>query len=57
MKNKMFEKDTFIREVKDNVKNQYRKTLDEASQQEIYQAVAYAVKDVIIDEWLATQRA
>lgn len=57
MKNKMFEKDTFIKNVKDNVKNQYRKTLDEASQQEIYQAVAYAVKDVIIDEWLATQRA
>ena len=40
MKSKMFEKETFIRSVKDNVKNLYRKTLDEASQQEIYQAVA-----------------
>ncbi len=57
MKSKMFEKDTFIREVKDNVKNLYRKTLDEASQREIYQAVAHTVKDVIIDEWLATQKA
>ncbi len=56
MKNEVFEKETFIKRVKDNVKNQYRKTLDEASQQEIYQAVAYTVKDVIIDEWLATQR-
>ena len=56
MKSKMFEKDTFIREVKDNVKNLYRKTLDEASQKEIYQAVAHTVKDVIIDEWLATQK-
>lgn len=56
MRSKMFEKETFIKSVKDNVKNQYRKTLDEASQQEIYQAVAYTVKDVIIDEWLATQQ-
>ncbi len=57
MRSKMFDKETFIKSVKDNVKNQYRKTLDEASQQEIYQAVAYTVKDVIIDEWLATQQA
>ena len=56
MKSKMFEKETFIRSVKDNVKNLYRKTLDEASQQEIYQAVANTVKDVVIDEWLATQK-
>ena len=56
MKSKMFEKETFIKSVKDNVKNLYRKTLDEASQQEIYQAVANTVKDVVIDEWLATQK-
>ena len=35
----------------------YRKNLEEASQQEIYQAVCYAVKDVIIDNWLKTQKA
>lgn len=56
MKSKMFEKETFIKSVKENVKNLYRKTLDEASQQEIYQAVANTVKDVVIDEWLATQK-
>lgn len=44
MKNPAFEKETFIRNVKENVKNLYRKTMKEASQQEIYQAVAYAVK-------------
>lgn len=57
MKNKMFEKECFINEVKNNVKTLYRKTLEEASDQEVYQAVAYAVKDVIIDQWLATQQA
>ena len=56
MKSRMFEKEAFIKSVKDNVKNHYRKTLDEASQQEIYQAVANTVKDVVIDEWLATQK-
>ena len=52
----MFEKEQFIREVKGNVKNLYRKTLEEASVQEVYQAIAYTVKDVIIDQWLATQK-
>ena len=56
MENRMFEKEQFIREVKGNVKNLYRKTLEEASVQEVYQAVAYTVKDVIIDQWLATQK-
>lgn len=56
MKNKVFEKEAFIKSVKDDVKNLYRKTLDEASQQEIYQAVAKTVKEVIIDNWLATQK-
>ena len=52
----MFEKETFIQEIKNNVKTLYRKTLEEASQQEVYQAVAQAVKEVIIDQWLATQK-
>ncbi len=56
MQNKMFEKEKFIQEIKDNVKNLYRKTLEEASQQEVYQAVSQAVKEVIIDQWLATQK-
>lgn len=57
MKENVFNKEAFIEDVKENVKNLYRKTLDEASQQEIFQAVSYTVKDVIIDDWLATQKA
>ena len=56
MKSKMFEKETFKKEVVENVKHLYRKTMDEASEQEIFQAVSYVVKDVIIDQWLATQQ-
>ncbi|MFR3192565.1 MAG: glycogen/starch/alpha-glucan phosphorylase [Roseburia sp.] len=44
------------KEVVENVKYLYRKTMDEASEQEIFQAVSYVVKDVIIDQWLATQQ-
>ena len=55
MKNIVFNKDAFKKSVSDNVKNLYRKTLTEASRQEIFQAVSYTVKDVIIDQWIATQ--
>ena len=51
MLNAEFNKETFKNSVKENVKMLYRKNLEEASQQEIYQAVCYAVKDVIIDNW------
>ena len=56
MRETVFEKEAFIREIKENLKNLYRKTLEEASQQEIFQAVSYAVKDEINDRWLATQQ-
>ena len=49
MLNAEFKKETFKNSVRENVKMLYRKNLEEASQQEIYQAVCYAVKDVIID--------
>ena len=52
-----FKKDAFKQSVKDNVKYLYRKTLDEATQEQIFQAVSYTVKDVIIDNWLETQNA
>ena len=55
MKNIVFNKDAFKKSVSDNVKNLYRKTLTEASRQEIFQAVSHTVKDVIIDQWIATQ--
>ena len=56
MKNEIFEKETFIKNVKNTVKSLFRKELSEASQQEIYQAVSFVVKEVIIDQWLATQK-
>ena len=55
MYSKRFEKEAFKTMVKDNVKTLYRKTIDEASKQQIFQAVSYSVKDIIIDDWLATQ--
>ena len=50
-----FEKEKFQEVVKNNVKRLYRKTIEEANQQQLFQAVSYAVKDEIIDKWLATQ--
>ena len=54
--NKGFDKATFKNSVIDNVKNMFRRTIDEATPQQVFQAVAYAVKDVIIDEWIATHK-
>ena len=51
-----FDKEGFKKEIASNVKMLYRKTLDEATPQEIYQAVSYAVKDDIIDRWIATHK-
>ncbi len=56
MSKNSFSKEAFIEDVRENVKNLSRKTLEEASQQEIFQAVSYAVKDKIIDSWLATRK-
>ena len=55
MRDKVFNKKKFIESVTDHVKSMYRKTLKDASQQELYQAVSETVKDVIMDEWIATQ--
>ena len=51
-----FDKETFKKSVIYNVKNVFRKTIDEATPEQAFQAVAYAVKDVIIDEWIATHK-
>lgn len=56
MINPIFEKEAFKKEVEQNVKQLFRKTVDEVSQQELYQAVSYVVKDAIIDDWIATQK-
>ena len=56
MKAHTFDKKAFKKQVKDNVKTLYRKEFEEATQQEVYQAVALVVKDEVIDNWLATQK-
>ena len=54
---KKFNKEAFKKEVVNNVKSLYRKTLEEASKQQIFQAVCFAVKDTIIENWMNTQKA
>ena len=56
MAKREFNKDFFIRSVKYNVRTLFRREIEEASQQQIFQAVGYAVKDAIMDAWIATQR-
>ena len=51
-----FDKEQFKKSVNANVKTLYRKTLEEASAQQIFQAVSYAIKDVIVDNWMVTQK-
>ena len=51
-----FDKEGFKKEVTNNVKTLFRKTIDEATEQQVFQAVAYAVKDDIIDRWIATHK-
>ena len=53
---KKLDKEAFKQRVKDNVRTLYRKNLKEASQQQLFQAVAYAAKDIIIDDWMASQQ-
>ena len=56
MKKSNFNKEAFKKAVVENVKVQYRKTIDEATPQQVYQAVSYAVKDYVIDRWIATHK-
>ncbi len=51
-----FDKELFKRSVLYNVKTLYRKNLEEATQQQIFQAVAYAIKDAVVDKWMTTQQ-
>ncbi|MBQ2426183.1 MAG: glycogen/starch/alpha-glucan phosphorylase [Lachnospiraceae bacterium] len=54
--NYRIDKEAFKKDVVYNVKSLYRKTIDEATPQQVYQAVSLAVKDMIIDRWIATHR-
>ena len=57
MKKLKFDKELFKRSVLYNVRTLYRKTLEEATPQQIFQAVSYAIKDQIVENWMATQKA
>ncbi len=56
MKNTMPSSKELKKLIKENVRNLYRKDYEEATDQEIYQALSLVVKDVVIDNWLATQK-
>lgn len=49
-------KEEFIRSIEDYTKVLFRKSVNEASKQQLFQAVSYSVKDLIIDQWMATHR-
>ena len=51
-----FDKEGFKKEVIINVKTLYRRPIEEATPQQVFQAVSYAVKDDIIDRWIATHK-
>lgn len=53
----IFDREVFKKEVIDNVKLLYRKNIEEADKNQIFQAVSFAVKDYIIDKWIATHKA
>ena len=52
-----FDKELFKRSVEYNVRTMYRREMDEATRQMVFQAAAYALKDQIIDAWMRTQKA
>ena len=56
MSKRTFDKEMFKRSVLYNIKTLFRKDITEATQQQIFQAVSYAVKDAIMDAWIATQK-
>ena len=51
-----FDTELFKRSVLYNVKTLYRKSLEEATDQQIFQAVSYAIKDAVVDHWMKSQK-
>ncbi len=49
---KKFDKEQFKADVKDSMKMLYRKDLEDASQQELFQAVSNVIESTIIDNWM-----
>ena len=49
-------KEEFKKDVKSNLRALFRKDIEEATGQQVFQAVAYAIKDYIVDMWIATHK-
>lgn len=49
------------KELKNNISNYmkllFRRSVEEATPQQLFQAVSYAVKDIVVDDWMATHKA
>ncbi|MBR2738631.1 MAG: glycogen/starch/alpha-glucan phosphorylase [Lachnospiraceae bacterium] len=52
-----FDKEQFKKMVIDNVKNLYRRDIEDAEERQIFTATSLALKDLIIDRWIATHKA
>ncbi|MDD3395030.1 MAG: glycogen/starch/alpha-glucan phosphorylase [Anaerotignum sp.] len=48
------EKEALKTTIRENVKTLYRKTLETASAEEIYQAAVFSLRDLITDKWITT---
>ena len=55
--NPIMDRDIFKKALRQEIKDLFRTTLEEATPRQIYQAVCYVVKDQIIDNWMKTQKA
>ncbi len=51
-----FHKEEFKQKVKDNLKTLFRRSIEDATQVQLFQAVAFAVKDYIVDMWMETHK-
>ena len=52
-----FDKEAFKGEVQSNARKLYRRSLEDLNPNEAFHAVAVAVQDLIIDDWMATKKA
>lgn len=53
---KELDKEEFKKQVVDYMKVLYFRTVEEATQQQLFQAVSYAIKDYIVDQWMETHK-
>ncbi len=51
-----FNKEAFKKGVEENLRTLFRRTLEEATPQQIFQAVSYEIKEKIVENWMETQK-